>query len=97
MAKIIYVDIDGTICTVTDGDYEASEPIRKTIEKINALYDEGNTIVYWTARGTTTGIDWRKTTERQLGEWNAKYHKLVFGKPYFDLYICDKSINVKDL
>ena len=36
---------------------------------INKLYDEGHTVVYWTARGSTTGIDWGDLTQNQLKEW----------------------------
>ena len=67
---IIYVDIDGTICTLNNSDgenkdqsfdpagYEDAQPIYENIDKINKLYDEGHTIIYWTARGTVTKIDW---------------------------------------
>ncbi len=59
---------------------------------INKLYDEGHTIVYWTARGTTWKGDWAELTKQQLKEWGAKYHELSIGnKPRFDMYICDKS------
>jgi len=87
------VDIDGTICTDTDGKYEKAEPIKKRIFIINRLYDEGHTIIYWTARGGTTGINWRKLTLRQLKAWGCKYHKLIFGKPYYDIQVDDKSQN----
>lgn len=91
---IIYVDIDETICiTSEDRDYSKSKPIEKNIKKINELYYNGNTIVYWTARGTVSGIDWTDITTKQLQEWGAKHHQVILGKPHFDLYICDKSIN----
>lgn len=91
---IIYVDIDETICTTPeDRDYSKSVPIEKNIKKINELYYNGQTIVYWTARGTVSGIDWTETTSRQLKEWGALHHKVILGKPHFDMYICDKSIN----
>lgn len=97
---IIYVDIDGTICSEndvkpkTEKDYLAAEPYMDRIEKINRLYDEGNTIVYWTARGATRGIDWTDVTRKQLEEWGCKYHELLMNaKPHFDMYICDKSFN----
>ena len=93
----IYVDIDETICvTPPDRDYTQSTPIKKNIEKINDLFDEGHTIIYWTARGTTTGIDWRKITEEQFAGWGVKYHDLQFGKPYYDLFIDDKNMNTRD-
>ena len=57
------------------------------------MFDEGNTIVYWTARGTVTGLNWRALTEMQLNTWGAKYHDLKLGKPHYDLFIDDKNIN----
>ena len=57
---------------------------------------EDHTVVYWTARGTTTGIDWRELTESQFIEWGVKYHDLKFGKPQYDIFIDDKNINTMD-
>ena len=93
---ILYVDVDGTICTNTSGDYKKAVPLKENIKKINNLYDEGNTVVYWTARGSTTGIDWTSATKSQLKRWGAKHHEVRLGKPHFDLYICDKSINAEE-
>ena len=95
---IIYIDVDETICENNDPlrNYSLSTPLADNIEKANKLYDEGNTIVYWTARGSTSGIDWTEVTQKQLNEWGAKHHDLKLGKPHFDLYICDKVMNVKD-
>ena len=91
---IIYVDIDETICkSPPTRDYSLAAPIPSRIEKINKLYDEGNTIVYWTARGTGSGIDWREVTEKQFQEWGVKYHELILKKPIYDLFIDDKNIN----
>jgi hypothetical protein len=47
---VIYVDIDGTICHTTGTNHNDSEPNYIQIYKINKLYDEGNVIIYWTAR-----------------------------------------------
>lgn len=92
--KIIYVDVDETICrSPEDRDYSKAIPIIDHIHKINELYDAGNTIVYWTARGTGTGIDWREVTENQFKKWGVKHHELRFGKPVYDLFIDDKNIN----
>ncbi len=94
---LIYVDIDETICTTPDSrNYEESAPIEANILKINKLYEEGNKIVYWTARGTMTGIDWREVTEKQFAKWGVKYHELHFGKPSYDLFIDDKNISSKE-
>jgi hypothetical protein len=91
---IIYVDIDDTICeSSSDQNYANAKPILKRIAKINKLYDEGNTIIYWTARGTGTGINWKDVTEKQFKKWNVKYHELKFQKPIYDIFIDDKNIN----
>jgi len=91
---IIYVDIDETICRSPENrDYSLAVPFQDRIEKINRLYDSGHRIVYWTARGTGSGIDWREVTERQFREWGVKYHELRLGKPIYDLFIDDKNIN----
>lgn len=92
-----YVDIDNTICHTPDTtNYAKAVPIFSRIHIINKLFDQGNTIVYWTARGSRTGIDWREITENQLNEWNCKRHNIIFNKPDYDIYIDDKSINSKD-
>ena len=94
---IYYIDIDETIAdTPADRDYNKSKPIYENIQKANRLFDEGNHIVYWTARGTGSGIDWREVTEKQFESWGVKYHKLLFGKPIYDFLICDKAMNTED-
>jgi len=95
---IIYVDIDDTICYYENDDkkyldYNKAKPYYERIKKINNLYDEGNTIIYWTARGTKTGIPWFHITKKQLDNWGVKYHELRLGKPYYDLFIDDKNVN----
>ena len=87
------VDIDGTICSYTNGDYADAQPHKDRIQKINELYDQGHTIIYWTARGSVTGIDWTEITYKQMDTWGVKYTKLKLGKPHYDLFICDKAIN----
>jgi hypothetical protein len=98
-ARVIYVDIDETICETPDKPrvYSNAKPIKKNIEKINKLYDEGNTIVYWTARGSRTNINWYNLTKLQLDEWGAKYHELRVDKPYYDLFIDDKNMRIEEL
>jgi len=91
---IIVCDIDETICmTPENRDYTLATPIKKNIEKMNQLYEEGNTIIYWTARGSGSGIDWREVTENQFEEWGVKHSELRLGKPIYDLFICDKALN----
>ena len=91
--KVIFVDIDETICDTPDNPrvYEKSEPRVEAINKINKLYDEGHTIVYWTARGSRSGIDWYDLTKQQLVEWGAKHRELRCDKPYYDIFYDDKA------
>ena len=76
--KTYVFDIDGTVCTNTFGEYKEAKPYKERIEFINNLYEEGNIIKYFTARGTTTGINWFDLTKTQLNEWGALYHELIF-------------------
>jgi hypothetical protein len=93
-------DIDGTICTITDGDYETARPLEDRINKVNDLYDEGHTIIFQTARGMgrtqnnpASATDLFYTfTHNQLIEWGVKFHSLFLGKPAGDFYIDDKGI-----
>jgi len=91
--KVYYFDIDGTITVETEGWlYLKRTPRWEVINKINALYDSGEVhIVFWTSR---MPID-RRTTEYWFRINGVKYHELIFGKPFFDLYICDKAINIE--
>jgi len=94
---IYFIDIDETICTTPeDRDYSKSVPILKNIKKSNTLYEQGHTIIYWTARGAKSGIDWREVTEKQFEEWGVKYHELRLDKPYYDVFIDDRNLNTKD-
>jgi hypothetical protein len=91
---IIYVDIDETICYYEgERNYSLALPYKERISKINDLYDNGNTIIYWTARGTITQDNWFIITYNQLNNWKCKFHELRMGKPAYDLFIDDKNIN----
>lgn len=101
---IIRVDIDETICFYDediplDGkkEYSKAIPDEYNIGKINHLYDEGHTIIYWTARGSRSGIDWTEFTREQLKKWGCKFHDLQCNKPYYDLFIEDRSIRIEEV
>ena len=94
-------DLDGTICDKDkNDDYDNSYPFLERIRKINKLYDEGNYIVFHTARGmgrynnnANLAIqEFYSLTKKQLEEWGVKYHELILGKPSGDIYIDDKGI-----
>ena len=97
------VDIDGTICTPTVGrGYEKAQPWNDRISTINKLYDDGWNVIYWTARGSMSGIDFKEFTINQLNEWNCKYHDIITGtdsnpKPFYDMIIDDKAKRIEEL
>ncbi len=90
---IIYIDIDNTIFDTNSTNYNESKPNQYLIDIANELYNKGHTIIYWTARGTVTGIDWYSLTKTQLDNAKVLYHEIKMGKPAYDLLIDDKSIN----
>lgn len=87
-AKTIMIDIDGTICTE---ERTFDRPLAKVLpnakESINAMYDKGYTIIFWTARG------WEqfKITEKWLQDNGFKYHQLLMGKPQVTMFIDDRA------
>ena len=110
MSKRYCIDIDGTICTPTVGrDYHKAEPWQDRIKVLNKLYDEGNYIIYFTARAMGRYADLPHSvasvkakevlfelTRQQLEEWGVKYHELIMGKPHADFFIDDKGIKDED-
>lgn len=93
--KTFVFDIDGVIAKIQkDLDYGMSEPNEKMIQIVNKLYNYGNKIVLFTARGYVTGKDWSEITKDQMKRWGLKYHELKFGKPNADYYIDDKMLGL---
>lgn len=92
-------DIDGTICTLTGGNYKKAEPLKDRIDYVNELYAQGHKILFHTARGmgrsgNSSVYAHRKfyeLTKKQLEEWGVKHHGLFMGKPSGDIYIDDKG------
>ena len=103
MKKTLCFDLDNVICTTKNNNYHNSRPKKKVINFINQLYSEGYTIKIFTARFMGRNNDniskakkkGYKLTLNQLRKWKLNYHKLIFGKPSFDLYIDDKSLFYK--
>ena len=97
--KLFCFDLDGVICKNTKYknsnliNYNKSKSITSAIRTINRLYDDGHIIVIYTARGMTRykgnvsliKKKLSKITINSLKSWKLKYHKLVFGKIYYDL------------
>ena len=90
-------DIDGTICTDTEGNYNEAVPFSGVVDRLNALVSMGHTVYMFTARGATTGVNWREVTENQLRKWGINHHGLYFTKPTADIYVDDKAINASSI
>ena len=103
MPKTYVFDIDGTLCTFTDGKYDLCEPLINHIKIVNLLHDQGNTIILLTARGMgSTGGDqllahekWYQFTFNQLKGWGVSFDRLYFGKPQADIYVDDRGSDLK--
>ena len=102
----IAFDLDGVIChrkTELGGPekYLTCYPDQDVIDVVNALFDEGNYVIIYTARGMNTfNNDVRKVydglyelTKNQLIKWGVKHHELVMGKVSYDVLIDDKALN----
>jgi len=83
--KIYAVDIDGTLCEEQNEwwKYSSATPVKENIEKVNRLYEEGNTIVIFTARFSED----REVTTHWLKKNGVKFHKMVMDKFRADVYI----------
>ena len=97
--KTFCFDLDGVICKTKGNKYSSAKPIKKVINMINQLYDNNKIIIY-TARFMGRSNDRPnlakkkgfKFTKNQLKKWNLKYHKLIMGKPSYDIFIDDKNL-----
>ena len=110
MSKRYCIDIDGTICSPTVGrDYHKAAPWQDRIKVLNKLYDEGNYIIYFTARAmgrfanlphSVASVKAKEVlfelTRQQLEEWGVKYNELIMGKPHADYFIDDKGVKDED-
>jgi capsule biosynthesis phosphatase len=106
------IDIDHTICTASWSeklnayDYQNASPHWDVINKIQLLYNQGHTIILFTARGMRTFSGnvkkienfHRPILEKWLNDHNLKYHNLVFGKPWGPnvYYVDDKNLSIQE-
>ena len=100
MAQVtICFDLDGVLCSQTDGDYERAIPNWDAIAVANQLFTLGARIIVHTSRfmGRTNdpheahrvGFD---VTSMQLRSWGVQYHELILGKPRYDIVVDDRAL-----
>jgi len=105
--KLRYVfDLDNTLVTypVIPKDYTSVLPIKKMIDLVQHLKNNGHYIIIYTARrmathGHNIGAvikDIGRITFDTLEKFNIPYDELVFGKPLGDIYIDDRAYNPYD-
>lgn len=103
-------DLDDTICYPnheakdTFEKYGKALPCPEIIEHIKYLKKVSveNTIIIYTARRMVTHDgdlqkikeDVQEITENWLREFDVPHDSLIFGKPFADVYIDDKALNV---
>ena len=92
--KRYFIDLDNTLCNTINSDYANSIPIQERIDYVNNLKSAGNHITIWTARGSKSKIDYKDLTIHQLNEWGVQYDDFLLGKPDYDVYLDDKSLNI---
>lgn len=101
--KKLVIDIDDTICTTTNGDYQNSVPDDAMIEKMTQYKEMGFEICLYTSRNMRTyENNIGKITANTLPiilDWlernNVPYDEIVVGKPWCGLdgfYVDDKAI-----
>lgn len=106
----IAFDLDGVICHRRSEDFGIEKyltcyPDLDFVNTVNRLFEEGNHITIYTARGMNTfNNDVRKVydklyslTKNQLDSWGVKHHELVMGKVSYDILIDDKAINSENV
>jgi len=96
--SIIACDLDKTLCTgesFTDEECIAAEPIQKMIDYVNnILYKKNHCfIIIYTARKEFL----RNATSYWLQKYGVKYHVLVCGKLWSEVYIDDRNVLISDL
>ncbi len=85
----IIMDLDGTLCSEERMfSRSMAKPIISSVEHVNRLYEQGHTIIIYTAR---TWMEFEMTTA-WLMQNGVKYHQLMMGKPIGDLWIDDRAV-----
>jgi uncharacterized HAD superfamily protein len=88
----LIIDLDGTICTEEKTFSRAMAiPLPGAIDSVNMLYDEGHTIIIYSARSWPE----YEMTHHWLQKHDVKFHQLIMGKPVGDAWIDDRAIAFK--
>ena len=92
-------DLDGVLASNNNGDYENAAPLKEGIEAINKVYDLGYDVTIYTARfgKRSPGFQYQMGYELTL-TWlrknGVKFHRLIMGKPAYDIVADDKAVRI---
>lgn len=103
---VIACDIDGTL-TLKDGGfniqtstwdqrelvYKSRKPRMKVIKYLQKRFTLGDTIIIYSSRGDQH----YPSTATWLLKYKVPYHMILLNKPFYDIFIEDKSIHPKDI
>ena len=107
----ICIDLDDTICVPNHGEsdsqrkYGDARPRKSVINKMHEWKRAGWHITIFTARRMLTHNGDVEAVKKDIGDlttqwlvkYNVPYDELIFGKPYYDVIVDDKALNVEDL
>ena len=99
----IIIDLDDTICSTKNGDYENSIPKEKVVKKIKEYKNLGFEIIIYTSRNMRTykgNVDLIKANTlpiiiKWLKKFDVPYDQIIVGKPwpsFGGFYVDDKAI-----
>lgn len=90
----ILLDIDGTVCENIKNEnshlYPTARVIDGAVETVDALYRQGHTITFFTAREEKD----RDATEEWLFRHGFKFNALIMGKPRHGRYVWIDDLDV---
>lgn len=89
----IVIDLDGTICEQKPTfERSLAKPLEYAKETMQRLKDQGHYIIIYTGRGWLE----QSMTEKWLKDNGIPYDQILFGKPYYDIWIDDRAFTFKD-
>jgi capsule biosynthesis phosphatase len=102
--KTIVFDVDDTILTTVNRDYENSQPKMEVVRGIRALKDAGWYIILQTARGMGRSNGDIESVREQVTQeitsfcekYDVPYDLLLIGKPWAAYYVDDKALRPEE-
>lgn len=93
MKRIVF-DIDGTLCEERETfERGLAQPKKEIIELVNEVYAQGVFVILYTARSWSE----YRITETWLKGNGVHYNLLMCGKPVYDLWVDDRSVNPNNI